>query len=81
MKNVSRLSADFAFRWLFFSLAIMAVALTGCLGIPHGSIGDVYCFIISYGRWCLGRESNPHGDKAPRDFKSLMSTYSITQAV
>ena len=30
--------------------------------------------------WCLGPESNRHRDKAPRDFKSLASTYSATQA-
>ena len=31
--------------------------------------------------WCLGRESNSYRDLAPRDFKSLASTYSATQAV
>ena len=28
----------------------------------------IQCFCRN--NWCLGRESNPHGDKAPRDFKS-----------
>ena len=30
--------------------------------------------------WCLGRELNPHSHLGPRDFKSLASTYSATQA-
>ena len=30
--------------------------------------------------WCLGRESNSYRDLAPRDFKSLASTNSATQA-
>jgi hypothetical protein len=29
----------------------------------------------------LGRESNPHGPYGPTDFKSVLSTYSNTQAV
>jgi hypothetical protein len=31
--------------------------------------------------WCLGRELNPHRDYALRDFKSLASTNSATQAM
>ena len=40
-------------------------------------------YIVFYKRlffWCLGRESNSYRDLAPRDFKSLASTNSATQA-
>ena len=30
--------------------------------------------------WCRGRDSNPHGGLTPLDFKSSMSTNSITSA-
>ncbi len=30
--------------------------------------------------WCLGRDLNPHSHEGPRDFKSLASTRSATQA-
>ena len=31
--------------------------------------------------WCLGPELNRHGSHPPRDFKSLASTNSATQAI
>jgi hypothetical protein len=36
---------------------------------------------ISNDIWCLGPESNRHGSDLPRDFKSLASTISATQAI
>jgi hypothetical protein len=35
---------------------------------------------IIYDFWCLGPELNRHGGGPPRDFKSLASTNSATQA-
>ena len=50
---------------------------------------ESFCYIVLVkeqqlslkAKWCRGRDSNPHGVLSPRDFKSLMSTSSITPAL
>ena len=51
--------------------------------LPLGYIADNKKYLmnlISHG-WCEWPESNRHGRKSPRDFKSLVSTYSTTLAL
>ena len=50
--------------------------------LPLGYIADnkKYLMNLISNGWCEWPESNRHGRKSPRDFKSLVSTYSTTLA-
>ena len=51
--------------------------------LPLGYIADnkKYLMNLISNGWCEWPESNRHGRKSPRDFKSLVSTYSTTLAL